>query len=121
MRNDKEQLKELTTELLLLVEEANHQFNETKQDERYEVDFYGKVEPFVKRVDTLIEKWKPLALSWVANEEAKYLHDQQIETTVEHLKSVSVLAFQPKASKKRIIEMVKSIRYVLEHLLTEVQ
>ena len=114
------QLRELTNKLLVVVEEVTTKFAEVKQSEQYEVDFYGEVQPFVNGVDRLIEQWQPLVMVWLESGRGKYLHKQQIESTVEHLKTVSVLVFQPKASKKRVIELLKSIRYVLDSLLSEI-
>jgi len=121
MKTDKFHLIDLTNKLLTLVEEASIQFKKTKQNEQYEVDFYGEIQPFVRRVDKLIEEWQPLAISWLTEGRVKYLYERQIESTVEHLKTVSVLVFQSKASKKRVVEMLKSIRYILDRLLTEIE
>ncbi|MCK6257471.1 YppE family protein [Fictibacillus sp. KIGAM418] len=112
-----DRLNQLTRELLDANREAFDQYIENTKKEGYEVDFYGEVKPFTDRIRAMAEEWKNLSLPWVAANQPKYIHVNQINDTFDNLQFIAVFAFQPDTKEKRFTEMVKSIDYVLSTML----
>ncbi|HET7628136.1 MAG TPA: YppE family protein [Bacillales bacterium] len=107
-------LLELTERLRQLNEQARKQFVERTRGEGYECDFYGEVKPFAEKVEQLADEWRSLVLRWIQEEKPDKLYPIQIHDTYDNLIAASVLVFQKDARRKRLLEMIKSIDYVLE-------
>ncbi|TES57780.1 DUF1798 family protein [Halalkalibacterium halodurans] len=121
-REDLEQLEKLTSQLRKQNNEAYHHYIHTvRGDESYEPDFYGQVKPFADSVKEKSDEWKPLALRYVKQYEPDYVYPLQVENTVENLEIISVQSFFPKTGKKRFVEMIKSIDFILEQLEEQVR
>lgn len=110
----KEELKRLTKTLRLYQKEARQQYFERTTQPHYETDFYGEVKPFAEKVEAVKRRWKPLALEWIKHEKPKYIYSIQIHHACDNLDAASVLVFQKDARRKRLIEMLKAIDYVLD-------
>lgn len=114
-------LRELTLRLRELNQNAHQQFSERTQEANYQVDFYNDVKPFADKVQELIDVWRPLAEAWVKRSKPKYVFPIQIKDTYDNLSIVCVTAFQKDTRKRRFYETIKSIDYVLENMLDQLE
>ncbi|MBU8907297.1 DUF1798 family protein [Desertibacillus haloalkaliphilus] len=112
-QNQQLRLKELTNELRRYNELARQQFVEDTCKTDYQVNFYERVKPFADAVLALADEWRPLAMQWVIEMKPTYVYGIQIKDTYENITISSVQAFQTDTKKKRFLEMIKSIDYVL--------
>ncbi|MBM7645251.1 hypothetical protein JOD45_001462 [Scopulibacillus daqui] len=120
MDDDKKQLlKDLTIELRQYNQKAYGQFVNSTRQEGYEADFYNEVKPFADKVLSAADKWKPLALEWVNKERPKYIYHIQINDTYDNLTITSVTAFQKDTRRRRFLETIKAIDYVLDAILKQ--
>lgn len=117
MNENERRLNRLTRALLSINKEAGNQFSERTMADGYEIDFYGEVKPFADRTKRIADEWKPLAARWVRSRQPKYIYPIQIKDTYDNLMIVSVTAFQKDTRRRRFIETVKAIDYVLENML----
>ncbi|PLR77178.1 DUF1798 domain-containing protein [Bacillus sp. V3-13] len=111
-------LYELTSQLLSYVEEASARFQEIKSS-GIEADFYGEVKPFADKVKELNDNWKQEAIAWLKETAPKNLHLNQIEATSDHIEVISVQAFFPQTSRKRFIDQLQSVKYVLANIMAQ--
>ncbi|WP_017727978.1 YppE family protein [Halalkalibacterium ligniniphilum] len=119
---EQKRLLQLTEELLRYNREAHDYYLHTvREEEGYEPDFFGKVKPFADAVKVRADEWKPLTLAFIRAYKPNYLYPLQVENTYENLEIVSVQAFYPKTGKKRFLEMIKSIDYILNQLKNDCQ
>ncbi|MFT8321176.1 MAG: YppE family protein [Bacillus sp. (in: firmicutes)] len=112
------QLKENTN---LLAEAADHlmkTFHKVKATGEAE-DFYEVVRPFANEVKQLNDEWKEPAIIWVQENKPVYLNGAQIQSASDHLEIISIQAFYPETSKKRFLDAAKSVQYILQVLLNE--
>jgi hypothetical protein len=114
-------LRELTLRLRELNQNALQQFSKRTREEDYQVDFYNEVKPFADKVQELIDIWRPLAEGWVRYNKPKYVFPIQIKDTYDNLSIVCVTAFQKDTRKRRFYETIKSIDYVLENILDQLE
>ncbi|MGV3487645.1 MAG: YppE family protein [Tuberibacillus sp.] len=115
MDNEKrERLKALTNALLELNERARYQFVNITRSEGYVVDFYGEVKPFADEVLRLVDEWKPLVFEWIQSEHPKYVYHKQINDAYDNLTIISVTAFQKDTRRKRFLDTISSIEFVLK-------
>ncbi|EST10548.1 YppE family protein [Sporolactobacillus laevolacticus] len=112
-------LKELTLQISRLNKKAFRQFSERTQLTDYQTDFYGEVKPFADKMQLLIDAWRPLAEEWVRSNRPKYVFPIQIKDTYDNLSIVCVTAFQKDTRRRRFLETIKSIDYVLDHILLQ--
>ncbi|MCO7176180.1 YppE family protein [Sporolactobacillus kofuensis] len=115
---DKE-LKEVTLELRKLNKIAHDQFTDRSQAADYQTDFYGEVKPFADNMQHYLDIWRPLADQWVSVRKPKYVFPIQIKDTYDNLAIVCVTAFQKDTRRRRFLETIKSIDYVLENILIQ--
>lgn len=125
-KNSEQSLKSLTEKLLDLNNKAYSQYVEHTKSEGYESDFYNEVKPFSDEVLKVARKWKEAALEWLGEGQVKYLYPIQIENAFENLLITSVQAFQKdtaarKFNERRFIEMIKSVDYVLNTMLSQLK
>ncbi|MCI1882703.1 MAG: YppE family protein [Sporolactobacillus sp.] len=114
-------LEKQTQELKKYNRAAFEQFTTRTRQDNYQTDFYHEVKPFADRVQRLIDQWKPLADDWVRRRRPKYVYPIQIKATYENLAIVSVTAFQKDTRRRRFIETVKAIDYVLDNMLVQLK
>lgn len=107
----------LTNELKDLNDKAYKQFTDHTKEKEYEMDFYGEVKPFADHVTALAEEWRDLALDWLADKHPRYVHRPQVMDTYDNLTIVCVTAFQKDTRRRRFINTIKSIDYVLDTVL----
>lgn len=86
---------------------------EKAKDSGVKGDFYQEVKPFADEVKQQIEGWRTDALIWLRNYPQRHIHARQIESTAENLEMVSISAFFPETSRKRFLDHVQSIEFVL--------
>ena len=110
----RERLIALTDALLTYNALARDQFMNRTRKDGYTVDFYGEVKPFADEVLNLVDEWKPLVLEWIASDRPLYVHPKQINDTYDNLTIISVTAFQKDTRRKRFLETVTSIEFVLK-------
>jgi hypothetical protein len=113
-KQEKVRLKTLTETLRDYNENGRRQYFDRTMQKGYEVDFYNEVKPFAEKVEATVNEWKPLVLQWIREEKPKYIYPIQINDTCDNLDAAPVLVFQKDARRKRLMEMIKSIDYVLE-------
>ncbi|WP_158211611.1 YppE family protein [Alkalihalobacterium alkalinitrilicum] len=114
-------LKELTTQLRELNNEAKHQYINYTVNEGFTADFYTDVKPFADRVYVLANKWKPLAETWVKEYSPKYVYFMQLTNAYDQLLETSIAAFQKDTKSKRFIDTIKSIDYILDTILIQIE
>ncbi|WKB37168.1 YppE family protein [Terrilactibacillus sp. S3-3] len=95
---------------------AHDQFVDRTRKEGYETNFYEEVKPFADDVQQLVDDWKPLALAWIKERRPQYLFPQQINDTSDNLTIIAVTAFQKDTRRRRFLETIKSIDYVLNSI-----
>ena len=109
----KRRLLELNRQLMTINQQAHDQFVERTRIEGYEMNFYGEVKPFADKVLSIVDEWKPLVNEWIQSEHPKYLNAKQVEDTYDNLTIVSVTSFQKDTRRKRFLNTISSIEYVL--------
>ncbi|CAM3174699.1 YppE family protein [Sporolactobacillus spathodeae] len=114
-----DRLAELTDQLKEISQKAYAQFYIQYKKADYKPDFQNEVKPFANRTDQILAEWSPLANKWVALNQPRYLHLQQIKDTCDNLTLISVTAFQKTTRQRRFIETIQAIDYVLDTLLSE--
>lgn len=119
--NEKARLKEMTCELKLYNRKAKAQFTDRTRRPDYSVDFFGEVKPFADHVQHLIDSWRPLAETWVREDHPEYVYPIQIKDTYDNLSIICVTAFQKDTRRRRFLEMIKSIDYVLDNILEDLR
>ncbi|MFC4617763.1 YppE family protein [Camelliibacillus cellulosilyticus] len=114
-----QRLKDLTERLKELNDQAHDQFTQRTRSENYEVDFYGEVKPFADAVLKVVDEWKPLVFEWIQTAHPKYIYFPQINDTYDNLTIISVTAFQKDTRRKRFLDTVSSIKYVLDLIIEQ--
>lgn len=112
------QLKENTARLLEDTDYLMKIFTKVKESGKGE-DFYEVVVPFANKVKKINEEWKVSAVNWVMENKTGYLYPAQIQSASDHLEIISVSAFYPDTSKKRFMDAIKSVQYILTVLLEQ--
>ncbi|TGA97043.1 DUF1798 family protein [Sporolactobacillus shoreae] len=121
MENQMARLEHLTHELKDGNMKAYDQYMNHTRSEGYQVDFQNKVKPFADRYQVLIDEWKPLVTDWVMSQKPNYVYPIQIKDTCENLSIVIVTAFQKDTRRRRFIETIKAIDYVLDNVLEQLK
>jgi hypothetical protein len=121
VNNRYQELFKLTELLRNYNRQAFQQYTERTKSDQYETDFYNEVKPFADKVQQTADEWKPLATQWALNEKPKYVYPIQLKDAHENITIAAVLAFQKDAKEKRLIEMFKSIDYVLEAIVEQLR
>ncbi|GGE39100.1 hypothetical protein GCM10011391_17380 [Pullulanibacillus camelliae] len=111
--DQKRQLLQLNEQLIQVNQRAHQQFVQKTRSEGYEMDFYGEVKPFADKVLALVDEWRPLVDEWIKSDHPKYIYAKQINDTYDNLTIVSVTCFQKDTRRRRFLETIKSIDYVL--------
>ena len=109
-------LYEMTTQLIIDINEALHIYKTETKTRETEADFYTEVKPFADRIHSRVREWEPAAREWVIANKPKYLYPIQIKTAAENIGYLGVYVFQKNMKDKRITEMVKSVLYVLNQM-----
>lgn len=112
-------LSDLTIKLLQMNKTAVARKETVMQKEEHSPDFYGEVKPFCDEGSKLLTEWRPFVLQWLAAEKPLYIHPSQIESTIENLETVMVQSFYKEAKSRRFFEQAKSVEYVLESILSQ--
>ncbi|WP_445492253.1 YppE family protein [Niallia sp. 03133] len=116
--NNYSKLKEYTEQLLEAADFLMNIFHEVKTKGEAE-DFYEVVRPFANNVKHINDEWRELAKYWVMEKKPVYLNSAQIFSASDHMEIISIQAFYPETSKKRFIDAAKSVQYILQVLLDE--
>lgn len=111
-------VKDLSQHLLQYIEKIENFFQDTQQTKKAP-DFFLEVKPFADEVHQILLQWERDTVEWIKEESPKYIHIQQIDSTVENMKHVSVQCFYPDTREVRFKGMLQSIRYVLQDILTK--
>ncbi len=99
------------------VEEIFHSSRVKNEDP----DFFHTVKPFADEVYVTVQQWEKTVKEWILAEQPKYIHTQQIDSTVENINMVTVQCFYPDTREKRFKGMIQSIRYVLNDTLSKIK
>lgn len=114
--DDRFELISLTNALLNYVSVMSERYEMARESGK-SGDFYKEVKPFADEVKRINDVWKIKATNWIHTNRPKNLFVQQIESTSEHIETISVQAFFPETSKTRFINLISSSKYVLNQLL----
>lgn len=117
LKND---IIELSETLLEKVEESHKRFQLSKET-GVRGDFHTEVKPFADKVKGAADSWRESASRWVRENEPKNLHVNQIETAADYLEVISVQAFFPETSKKRFLDQIQSVEYILNSLIFAIE
>ncbi|MGM0899862.1 YppE family protein [Mesobacillus maritimus] len=113
-------LLEMTNSLLKYRQFILERFEQTKGAGE-QGDFYEEVKPFADEVKQMTDQWREAALAWLTLNPQRHLHTRQIDATAENLEMVSISAFFPNTSKKKFLDHVQSIEFVLRGLVNAVE
>jgi hypothetical protein len=112
------QLKQVTGELIILVEQMMKEYK-GRRESGEKGDFYTEVKPFADKVKGENDAWKELSLIWIKEQRPKHLHFPQIINTFDNIEMLSVHCFFPESSYNRFISHYQSVSYVLQTQLDE--
>lgn len=115
-----QQVVRLSRKLLADTERAHKRFELSKQ-EGARGDFHTEVKPFADEVKESALQWKEATGKWVSENKPKNLHVNQIETAADYLEVISVQAFFPETSKKRFLDQIQSVEYILESAILAIK
>lgn len=118
---DQQRLLELTKDLSTYNLQAEEQFLNFTKNDNYTVDFYNEVKPFADKVHQTADEWKTLALEWVKLNNPTHLFTHQIEDTYDNLFSSAVTAFQSRTRKRKFLQTISSISYILDLIIQEIE
>ncbi|MBS8264649.1 DUF1798 family protein [Mesobacillus boroniphilus] len=110
----------LSKKLLVNVETAHKRFQHSKE-EGVRGDFHTEVKPFADEVKLAADAWREIAAQWVKSNRPKNLHANQIETAADYLEVISVQAFFPETSKKRFLDQLQSVEFILNSMIIAVE
>ena len=115
-----QQIIELSEKLINYSESALRRYEFSKQ-EGTRGDFHTEVKPFADEVKETAILWKEAATNWVIEHKPKNLYPDPIETAADYIEVTSVLAFFPETSKKRFLDQIQSVEFILESLILAVE
>ncbi|TYS68440.1 DUF1798 family protein [Sutcliffiella horikoshii] len=118
MSGNENSVKELTKQILMELDRIEANFIEVKASKK-EPDFFQTVKPYADKVYATVEQWESNVKDWIISEKPKYIHVQQIDSTVENINMVAVQCFYPDTREKRFKGMLQSIRYVLNDTISK--
>ncbi|MCM3571624.1 YppE family protein [Mesobacillus subterraneus] len=110
----------LSRQLLVNVDTAHRRFQYSKE-KGVRGDFHSEVKPFADEVKLAADAWRESAANWVKNNRPKNLHANQIETAADYLEVISVQAFFPETSKKRFLDQVQSVEFILNSMIIAIE
>ncbi|WP_068672034.1 DUF1798 family protein [Oceanobacillus sp. Castelsardo] len=110
------------TELLLNhLKHLQELFEEGKPPENIrDKAFFLQVKEEVTPIYNLVEEWEEQALRAVKNREVN-IHPQQINSTKENMDLLIMHSYYKDIRKRRYMEYYKSIRYIFEQIIHELQ
>jgi hypothetical protein len=115
-----EELLEMTISLLKYRQFIVERFEQTKKTGE-QGGFYEEVKPFADEVKQKTDEWREAVLAWLTMNPQRHLHARQIDSTAENLEMVSISAFFPNTSKKKFLDHVQSIEFVLKGLVSAIE
>ncbi|WP_226683551.1 YppE family protein [Sutcliffiella horikoshii] len=118
MSGNDNSVRELTKQILMELDRIEENFVEAKASKQ-EPDFFLTVKPYADEVFATVEQWESTVKNWILSEKPKYIHVQQIDSTVENINMVAVQCFYPDTREKRFKGMIQSIRYVLNDTISK--
>lgn len=110
----------LTKELAAFTEMAHQRFIQTKE-EGIRGDFRKEVQPFADGVKDTVQPWRESAIAWVTENRPKNLHAEQVQTAADYLEVLSVQAFFPETSKKRFMDQIQSVEFILKSVISALE
>lgn len=110
----------LSQKLLVDVKTAHKRF-ELSKEEGVRGDFHAEVKPFADEVKLASDEWRESAAQWLRINRPKNLHANQIETAADYLEVISVQAFFPETSKKRFLDQIQSVEFILNSMIIAIE
>nr|WP_249317057.1 YppE family protein [Bacillus sp. FJAT-50079] len=110
----------LTSQLYEYNQQASQHFQQGRET-GVEGDFYKEVKPFADAVKECVVRWEPEAVKWLLKNKPKHIYPLQIKNTAENIQMVSVRAFFPSTSLKKMKDHIQSIEFVLKRMLDELE
>ena len=105
-----------TKKLILECEHCTERFFKMREEDRAP-HFFEEVKPHADQIHGLLHSWQANANEWIKQKRPKYMHPQQIASTVEAMDQFVVQSFYKETSKKRFIQSVQSTSYTLNTFL----
>jgi uncharacterized protein with PhoU and TrkA domain len=118
---DVERQLKMLTEQLLDYNQKILAISRQAHEQKREPDFFAEVKPFADQVKQVLDEWKEIALLWVRKTRPKHIHELQIETVGENIEKISVEAFYPSVSERRIKQFCRSVEYTLSLVLESLE
>lgn len=115
-----QQIIELSKKLIDYTESALSRYEYSKK-EGIRGDFHTEVKPFADEVKGTAIIWKEAAVNWVIQNKPKNLHSSQIETAADYLEVISVQAFFPETSRKRFLDQIQSVEFILNSMILAIE
>lgn len=106
------ELLTMTNKLLVACDEAAARFYDMRERD-IDPNFFDEVKPYADEIRTLLETWQQLAYEWIAINQPKYMHKQQIDHARDAMEQFVVQSFYKATSKKRLIQSIESTKYTL--------
>lgn len=113
----------LIEQTILLIKECESsmdRFFKMREEDRAP-HFFDEVKPHADYMHALLHNWQENANDWIQSNNPKYMHVQQIASTVEAMNQFVVQSFYKETSKKRFIQSVQSTSYTLNTFLRYVE
>ncbi|MFX3617080.1 MAG: YppE family protein [Sporolactobacillus sp.] len=114
-----QKLEQLTSQLRVISQQAFEAFQNHRDAADAAPDFYQQVKPFADHTQEVVDQWRPLSEEWLRLVKPRYIYPIQIKDTSENLLIVCVTAFQKDTRRRRFLETIEAINYVLDTMLAE--
>jgi Mg2+ and Co2+ transporter CorA len=106
--------------LLQHMNECRDRFEKTiLKPEKTEALFYKEVRPKFELVMNHANIWKPLAEAWVKEQQPKYIHLSQIESTIDNIEQIVLQSFYKDVNKQRFHNLHHSVEYIIKSIVSE--
>ncbi|MCD4840372.1 YppE family protein [Neobacillus sedimentimangrovi] len=115
-----EELYNKTEKLIMYHKIYMENFHEVKEtgDKK---DFYEIIKPFVDEVKAVNDEWNMLMKKWLSEASPKTIHLKQIDTISSYIEQLSIQSFFSETSKKRFLDMYRTVEYFLLEVKKELQ
>ncbi|MEC2075875.1 DUF1798 family protein [Metabacillus fastidiosus] len=106
-------------QLLLYNDECLNRFMNGMKKE--DVLFFEQVKPEFEAITEVARKWKEEAINWVKEKKPKYIHELQIDSTIQNIEQIILQSFYKDTNKQRFTNLHHSVQYVLDSIISETE
>ncbi|ACA39656.1 YppE family protein [Lysinibacillus sphaericus] len=103
-----------TSKLLDECDRCVSRFWQMREEDRTP-DFFQEVKPHADKIHQLLKEWQQEANKWIQENRPKYMHTQQIASTVESMEQFVVQSYYKETSKKRFLDAIHSTSFTMKN------